>query len=170
MAAVASVVAGSQADNKLQILQQREAAMLAKMASLPHDITHLGLSGPPLLPEPSWAATVEEVPAINRMDGPSILRSADSVWQDGSVPEHDASVWDPYFVWSASTPQGPVLGTYVENALSPATAASADAVYQCPRSIGQLTITDITGSTVTFRSSSGVFGSFDLSTHAWTFV
>ncbi len=182
-AAVASVLmvgifferaeAGSWADNKPAFLQQREAALLARLATLPKSVTHLGLSGTPLLPEPAWAAAIAEVPAEARVDGPPILRAAASVWRDGSISEHGAVLWDPYFVWTASgTPTDavqPVIGTYVENATSPDVAAGADAAYPCPRDIGVLSITAILGSVVSFASTDGVSGTFNLASHEWSF-
>jgi hypothetical protein len=131
-----------------------------------------GETAEPLLPEPDWAKTVQEIPADERSDGPVTLRHADSVWQDGSVPEYGARLWDEFYVWTGLASEGdpatPEIGTYVLNATDPPTLA-LDAVYPCTRALGHLAIVGATATEVTFTSQTGVSGSFDLTTHAWTF-
>jgi hypothetical protein len=102
-------------------------------------------------------------------DGPPILWQADSVWQDGSVTELGCLA-SPHYVWTARRGDTPIIGEYVENAQTAAVDSRYnDQVYTCPRPIGRLTITALTGQLVQFRSATGVTGTFDLATHAWSF-
>lgn len=123
--------------------------------------------------EPAWAKTVRMVPAADRTDGPVTLRpsNANSVWLVGSVPE-PGGLWDERYVWTGwgGTPSRPVavLGVYILNAMDPSV-QSLDAVYDCPRLIGSLTITLASPTSVSFTSSSGVRGTFDLDSKVWTF-
>jgi hypothetical protein len=102
-------------------------------------------------------------------DGPPTLWQADSVWQDGSVLELGCLA-SPHYVWTARRGDTPIIGEYVENAQTAAVASRYnDQVYTCPRAIGRLTITALSGQLVQFRSATGVTGTFDLATHAWNF-
>ena len=115
------------------------------------------------------SGVVGPIPPGDRVDGPSTLRYADSVWAAGSIAEPNCLV-DPLFIWTAVQGRTPVLGELVENA-SPAVAGQYNRdVFLSPRAVGHLTITAIKGKVVRFRSSSGVTGSFDLDTHAWSFA
>lgn len=123
--------------------------------------------------EPAWAKTIRVVPPTERSDGPTTLRpqNADSVWQIGSV-EEPGGLWDERYVWtgrsSSQSNAVPVLGVYILNAMDPSVQA-LDAVYTCPRPIGQLTITAASRSSVSFSSESGTTGTFDLVSQTWTF-
>lgn len=92
------------------------------------------------------------------------MRSAHSAWMDGEGQED--GFWEPFFVWTDSNPDHPVIGTYLLNG-----SGRWNVVYNCPQSIGVLTITGIdeTGMLVSFTSTSGKTGTFHLLTHMWHF-
>jgi hypothetical protein len=92
------------------------------------------------------------------------MRYAHSAWMDGEG--QDDGFWEPFYVWTGSDPDHPVIGTYLLNG-----SKRWNAVYDCPRSVGVLTITGIdeSGTLVSFTSTSGVNGTFHLITHRWQF-
>lgn len=92
------------------------------------------------------------------------LRYARSAWLDGEGQSE--GFWEPFVVSTGSTEDRPAIRTYLLNGGGP-----WDAVYDCPRAIGALTITGIdeTGMLVSFTSTSGVTGRFHLVTHEWQF-
>jgi hypothetical protein len=92
------------------------------------------------------------------------MRGAHSAWMDGEGQED--GFWEPFFVWTGSNPEHPVIETYLLNG-----GGRWHVAYDCPRSIGVLTITGIddTGMLVTFTSTSGVTGTFHLLSHVWRF-
>lgn len=164
-------------DSKLAYLNQLRAQQLAYIATLPKGPSLAGLPvgavAQPLLPQPAWSQTVAEVPLADRRDGPALLRHADSVWQDGSLAEAGATLWDPYYVWTstgtATDPSQPVVGSLVVNATRAETLAQGNHIYPCPRDIGKLRIVAIRGDSVSLLSDSGVQATLRLASGQWAF-
>jgi hypothetical protein len=145
----------------------RVAGGTAAVASPPSAAAVMGpgTSGMPCTTPPGYGvALVSPVP----QDGPKVLAQADSVWLDGSVTEHGCLL-DPLFVFTARNGNTPVIGEYVEDAITATVAARYNRVYTSPRAIGRLTITGVKGQLVRFRSGTGVTGSFDFDTRTWSF-
>lgn len=115
-------------------------------------------------PGSGFVGLVSPVP----QDGPKVLAHADSVWLDGSVIEPNCLV-DQLFVWTANDGKTPVIGELALNAMTPSVVARYNRDFTCPRAIGSLTITSVQGQHIRFRSATGVTGSFDFDTRAWSF-
>ena len=125
-----------------------------------------------LLPEPASAKLVAEVPRGKYPDliglaGTNLPSVATSVWHDGSVAEYGV-VWDPLYVFTQSESTTSYISTNVNYATSWTLYFKYNKQYACPRKIGKLYIIGIKGSTVAFKSTLGT-GTFDLSTHRWSF-
>ncbi|MGE5674895.1 MAG: hypothetical protein ACM3XM_13650 [Mycobacterium leprae] len=113
---------------------------------------------PPFNPAPQRVTTIQ-VAYVNGWH-----QKPNSIWNDGEGQAY--GTWDPFFVETSAEPDHPYIRTFLLNGGS-----RWIAVYDCPRPVGLLTITDIdpTGMQVSFTSSTGVSGSFDLVSHRWQF-
>lgn len=159
---------------EIVVAQQRQQEQQTAEAylALPRTQTVPGFKPVKLLPEPDWAKTVKEIPLDDLAGGDPTLHGATSVWQAGSVPNADVSEWMPFLVYAKPGEKDghALLGTLVIN-------GTTDQVQQyihtwtCPRAVGTITITSVKGptDTVTFTTSSGQAGKFDLATQTWTF-
>ncbi|HEX5414066.1 MAG TPA: hypothetical protein VFZ25_00270 [Chloroflexota bacterium] len=109
------------------------------------------------------------------------LNPVTSVWQAGVVPSRNHSGYARILVYAAgpndpdyppgSVPDPSIARTLFSFGAMENIRPEYDHVWTCPRPIGSLTITGITGQTgvVSFTSSSGVSGSLDMSTGTWSF-
>lgn len=106
-----------------------------------------------------------------------------SVWGVGGIPSPThrgygaliVDAWGPG--WYGPNPtigrmlfsqdEMPVIG----NQVNPAWGTTYNMAWGCPKAIGQITITNVTGQNgdVSFTSSSGVSGTLNMATGAWTF-
>lgn len=113
--------------------------------------------------DPPW---VKEAP-IHSVSGASYpqvyLQKADSVWVDGAVPT-DTCDWSSFAVSTA-------YNASLQRPMILFGAVGAPEQWVVPRNVGRVTITAATGpdGLVSFSSTSGVKGTFDLRHHAWTF-
>ncbi len=124
-----------------------------------------------LSPEPATAMRVaaflpRRYPQVLGLGGLS-LAQANSVWQDASVAEY-GEVWDPFYVYSIHQGKTSYIGTVLNYATAMNLIAAYDNQYACPKKIGKLYIVGIKGSTVSFKTSSGLTGAFSLATHQWS--
>lgn len=126
-----------------------------------------------LWPEPAAARRVVEIPSGKFPHliglGAVSLAGADSVWQDGSVAEY-GEVWNPLYVYAMRQGTTTYFGTQLNFATAFPLISEYDRQYACPWKIGKLHIVGIKGSTVAFQSGSGRTGSFNRSTHHWSFT
>lgn len=130
------------------------------------------VSGPaptPIYHEPAWAAVVHPVQPSQFVNVANVFQNADSLWRDGAVAEDNYTVWSNLYVWTGQSGGQACIGTYVPDAVNPTDAQLYDVEYPCPRPASHLYITSIAGQLVTFRSATGVSGTFDLGTHTWSF-
>ena len=125
---------------------------------------------------PAQTTVVQPIPWGARTDWPALERQAPSLWQDGSVYDPGAGCWQAFYVFGqiadpTTHPVAPEIDTTVARASTEAVAFYEHnfSLNRCPRAIGNLTITRIAGTTVSFRSSTGVTGTFDLATKTWRF-
>lgn len=125
-----------------------------------------------LYPEPAEAKVVRSVPLTNlpRIHGiavPETFQGATSVWRDGSIAEYD-EVWLPFYVYSSH--QG--VTTYIGTVVNDLTELSLDGDIQqfpCPKKVGTIHITGVQGTTVSFRTSTGLRGTLSVGTGKWAF-
>jgi hypothetical protein len=115
--------------------------------------------------EPVDLADVAEIPA---------LRQANSVWRVGAIQAQDQVGYNPLYLWTApaSGDKGPLIGLYLLND----SRKQYNQMWEGPRNIGTITITDVKGintkgaglfGIVSFKTASGKTATFNLATHAW---
>lgn len=116
--------------------------------------------------EPSWAYKVEKMNPQWGFHG-----SYDSIWQAGSVPEYQRTIYGAFLVYTMHTKQEAFIGTREMN--PGPNAAKYTHLYPCPSpNTGKLTIVGISGQNGIIRltAASGISGTFNLKSHAWSFV
>lgn len=127
----------------------------------------------PFKREPSSAYAVKNLRSSKQTF--PLFRGATSVWQAGSVPEDNKTIYCPLLVYTGvgtkTNSRKAFVGTWVENSESSAVSKKYNHQYPCPKNIGSLKITSISGhnGVVHFTSSSGTRGVFNLATHKWSF-
>jgi hypothetical protein len=123
---------------------------------------------------PAHARRIKAMPNIQRFDDAAHLQPkyTTSVWHVGAVLASDRSHYGQLFVWSAAGDC--MLGIDIHNAayLPRQLFPQHDRRWPCPNDLadlGELTITGASGpqGVVSFRSSSGQRGTFDLATQQW---
>jgi len=124
----------------------------------------------PIYPEPAWAKVVHPVLADEFVNVANTFQNADSLWRDGAIPEDNYTVWSNLYVWTGDSGGQAFIGTDVPDAVNPTDAKLYDVQYTCPRQVPNLYIVSISDKLVTFRSTTGVTGTFDLATHIWSFT
>lgn len=120
---------------------------------------------------PDKAMKIEPIPALDLAEGPTVLRNATSVWRLGAVLDAQGD-YHRMVLWAgpAGTKGHSKLGTFFDDA-PVAVRKQWEHVWECPQDIGDITITGVTSQTgiVSFTSSSGKKGTFDLKTYTWAF-
>lgn len=125
--------------------------------------------------KPVWAETVASV-AKSEVAGYQPFRQATSIWRNGGVVDTDArgqSQWYELFIYTLpGEGDRPVVITHLP-AAPQHVAHQYEKDWVCPRTLGTLTITAITGGatgSLSFTSSSGQTGSLNMATGVWTFT
>lgn len=125
---------------------------------------------------PSNIKQVEEVSKLDVYEIPT-LRYADSVWKAGTVVD-EAGGYAILYVWSATSKDGKHtrIGYYFLGN-DPKLNKKYNRVWKAPKEVGQLIITDVSGSLVdntpnviSFTTTSGQNGTFVPATEEWTFA
>lgn len=124
-----------------------------------------------------WTSILTPIPTMtirhltgNFREHPS-FRTATDVWLIGSVPSRDGLGQNGVFVY-ASPPDGGYAATLALITLGYENSAEGEkysGVWIAPRNIGTIMITGVTGidGIVSFTTSTGVIGTFDLATKQW---
>lgn len=160
------------AHQKEALLQQQLQNDWARKKAEGYKQTIPGYKPVVLNPEPTWAQKSGRVADLSATVGVPALRGANDVWLDGSVPSSDHTLWSQLYIFATPGQSGqPLLGSYLMNPPSAALATQYDHIWPCPKAVGTLTITAVTGpqGVVRFSSATGVSGTFDLVRQAWTF-
>lgn len=113
---------------------------------------------------------------IGRIYDMSVFRYARSIWHAGAVsPLNDQYVASEIIVYVGGSTDAPVL---LRASVDPQVGSDPEVLDQytdswpCPRAIGDLTIDSVTGpdGIITFSSTSGQRGTFDMATETWQFA
>jgi hypothetical protein len=175
-----------------QLKQQAIQAAYATAAAAPRSTIVPPTPGPESFPPsgvlagyiPDDVKPIEaKSPSLFAVEGVSNhLNPVTSVWQVGVVPSRNHSGYAQVLVYAAGPPNDPhdppgllpnprIARTLFSFGAMENILPQYDSVWTCPRAIGNLTITGITGQTgvVSFTSSTGVNGALDMSTGAWSF-
>lgn len=111
----------------------------------------------------------------NQVVDNSMFNGATSIWRDGHWSDPKTALSGPRYVMAfagtAKTANKPWIQVYNEDR-TPYVKGVEWINYVCPQALGTLHITHIspTGAVVDFTSSQGTQGSFNLTTHHWTFT
>ncbi|MGQ9550550.1 MAG: hypothetical protein ACUVWS_18205 [Roseiflexus sp.] len=148
---------------------QRATPQIMRIPSTPDPNLH-GTTVPPDY-RPDWINDVEPVTKAD-LGGVSFLRNATSIWRNGGLPNIQGTEWFPLFHYAVpGTNDHPIISSFIPNA-PPDLQQKLTQSWECPRAIGTLTITMITGGsngTIEFVSSTGVTGSLNMATGEWIF-
>lgn len=156
----------------------RTGHVQVETSGIAHGVVRGGRILRTVYPEPSWAKVVRKVspcryPTLISLAGsyPPLRGYADSVWRDGSVAEYQYKIWDPLYVFSGTQNGDSFIATCVQYATTVSVLEewNINGVRPSPRRIGRIDITYIRGSSVSFTSSSGVRGAYNLITRKWSF-
>ena len=148
-----------------QHLQQEQASF----AATPHlQITPIPR---PKVAQPASDKGIGAIP-LQEAGGVNAWQGATSLWGVASVSNAQETAWSPFYVFTIGGYKGgsAALETLVLNTFTD-DMNQYNHVWLCPRAIGTLTITAVTGPTgiVSFKSSAGQTGTFNLATQAWAF-
>jgi hypothetical protein len=154
--------------NKLQADAQKNALFLQKankyLATRPKPIPVT------LTVDPDPKVTVESIPREYGWFG-FLYHGPEKVtelWIVGDKLNSNHLAWNTLYAYSGSlksNPQQGLIGTYINNDASNDSWAGD---WNTPQLWGAVTITNVTGDIVSFSTVSGVNGTFNLTTHAWT--
>jgi len=128
---------------------------------------------PQKLPNPTGSeAAVQEIP-LNLIQDSSLV-GITSMWQIDLVATGDQTAWTPMYVMAFDELKDlPRLETRVANASIDDTLQKYQRRWVCPQNIGAITITGVKGGTagvVSFKSTSGRIGTFNIASQAWSFT
>jgi hypothetical protein len=115
-------------------------------------------------------ARAQEVTSLDGFAGPP-GESYESLWHMGAVVAANGESYSPRYVWSAS--DACMLGVDIPLAEQmPGQYPQHGQEWECPRSIGPLTITgaNARAGTVSFVGAEGQRGTFSLEQQRWTFA
>jgi hypothetical protein len=134
--------------------------------------------GPPLSMTP--LPNILKLPPIEFVDGPPHLRHSTSIWQIGQWAGPESYDRNTLYLLARGPKDGDYarLETELDGSLGAAGYWQYHWSWKAPQDVGKLTITDLTDltvspsgltGTVAFTTSSGLSGTLDLATGAWTF-
>lgn len=130
---------------------------------------------PPISTLPESMRRIEDITGTDTTAQLKVLNGMNSVWHVSVVPTFDEFSYGYYFVWASpkQDPQFASLGTYVLTN-SAGAADTYDLVFELPKDVGDvgdITITNVTApdGIVSFTTSSGREGTFNLHSKEWVF-
>ena len=113
--------------------------------------------------EPEWAKEIKPLDKNAYVQVP-IFRHANSVWQLGSVKSSVNGMWTPLYILSSDSN---IRKTTLNGTTDDRTKNTKQ--WNTPNHIGTITITNISvNKIISFTSSSGQSGTFDISSEKWT--
>lgn len=108
-------------------------------------------------------------------DHPSMIQDLQwktSLWRVGVVPTYNDHSYAYYYLWStpAKASHGPMIGVYIDG--RDALGYTLEVEAPKDKDIGEIVITGVTGpgGVVSFTTTTGLRGTFDLATRAWAFA
>ncbi len=158
-------------EQKHLVSMQREQAEQTAQAQQPYVQQWPGFV-PQKMKKPQDIPAPKDVPLLDVATGPPAMRGATSVWFIDYVSDSEETLWSElYLISFGGDGNGPArFQTYVLNRFTP-DMGQFEHLWTCPRTLGTLTITNVTGlnGIVAFTSSSGQTGSFNMATEQWVF-
>lgn len=143
--------------------------------TIPHPID-FGVHGTPVPPGfiPEEAKAIKKVPKENVV-GIHELKGTNSVWQIGAVPDLYQQGYNRVYLFArpGDGTRNASLGLYLFGGYpSPDNRKMYNKIWESPRDVGVITITGVSASAgqVSFVSSSGATGAFDLASETWVFT
>ncbi len=161
------------AEQKQLVSVQHDQQELVEKARQPYVQRWPGFTPQKLQKPTGTDVSPHEIPLQNVAGGPAAMRYATSVWQIDYVTNRDQTAWSPLdIVASGGEGNGQVtLQTVLLNRFT-SDMSQYEHLWTCPQDIGAITITSVAGlnGVLTFKSSSGQHGSFNMALEKWDFI